>query len=539
MQSAKAAAAADATAGNGNQDTISEAKNKLKKCEETTAKQKYSQIILHAKTCVENETKKYIPEAIGSDGELKTDLGNNENGDKDEKGDYASGSIKGVCMKAQEKAQTCCFNPEKCPYEHTRIARQVLQVAAPLAAAFATQIGSIKAATGKWDPYKYCQFNNIKGLMETGSATTVNMLSLMKKGCGAGEKSCVKECGGEIKDFKEDLEACFDPIAEFLGRKKGLSISEIKALLEKGFEDQTEDPLLAYKIQLWSSQANSSPAAELKDAVNKKANDAYYGISKSPGGKNLRNGAESSDIVDCGESNRKFSHMQNTGDPALLKPFMMSFCQKVGEQTPPRKIASPLRPSLLGSPQGGADTSAAFTGSDSSPGNFKSSFPGGPGAAPAVSDDDLPLGGDDKNPGPLVGSGLTYPGGSPGGSGSGPGGGFAGSDSGGEDEEGEEEDYPGEGFGSNDGYGFQPPEAWEGGAFAGGDSYGGGLAMDGPGGGDGSGFGRRKEKDSKDGGSPDLKKYLPDNLDPDMSIFQIMSDRIQEFCRENIREGCF
>ena len=461
--------------------------------------------------------------------------GVNLDGDDDE---GSGGAIKSRCLKHQKEGETCCYNPDKC----APVAKQALKIAAPLASAFAIQIGSIKAATGKWDPYKYCQFNNIRGLMETGSNSAVAMLDLMERGCGYGEKQCEKNCGREVEKFKGEAEKCFGVIAALFGLDSGIG-SVLRKLGDETGDDEemkknppNREGLSAAQQEAYKTARNKkwdeSPIpGQLRDV-----GKAYREESK---GDRMRDNMKASDFVSCGEANRKFSHMRRTGNPALLRPFMMSFCQKMGEITPPDKPSArrpPGSPAATGGP-GGAPSSADMTGDEDNRGTV--SIPQGPGAATQVPEDDFPSEDKDK-PGEVKASGFGYPG-TGGGPGGGPGGGLPGGDfGGGEDDEGEEEEEEEEeGYGSGPGYGI--PESFEGGGdFAGGDSYiggaGGGL---GPGGGGGYTRDGGGDKDGdKDGEGLDMKKYIPQHLDPDMSIFQMMSQRIQEYCREKIKEGC-
>ena len=522
---ARAAAAEAREEAAADREEAAAAKGRAERVKAEEEEAEFNRISAKAANCVERVMEEYAPEgwekaaAVSADADTDAaETGARRRGAEDEKDEEDPGTLKGDCHLAKTDAETCCLNPDKC----APISKRVLKVAAPLGMALATQIGSIKASVGGWDSYKYCQFNNIRGLAGKGGQSTLKLLDMMERGCSYGEKKCVEKCGAKVKDFKGEIEDCFSPLADFF--ELGGSVIDDLADLAEGKVDAKNifpNDLSDHKRTLWEEDPN-----EIKQVIQRASLAYREHISRNQ--KDLRDKMEASDIVNCGETRDKFLHQRKTGNPEILKPFMMNFCRKVGEQTPPKPLTRP-RPNFPSGPVGGTP-GKDFTGGDSSPGKFKSSFSGGPGAAPTGLEDEFSSG--DKNrPGGVKAAGLVYPGDQGAGSGSLPGGNLSGGDSG-EGEEEEEENY-----GPVGDFNYKPPEAFEGGGDFMGAGYGGNLE-----GGIRSGSGSGRNKNSKDSGRSkmDLKKpHLPKSLDKNSNIFQIASEKIQEYCRTKIQEGCF
>lgn len=455
------------------------------------------------------------------------------------------GNFIGTCAAGKTKAEACCVNPSRC----------VSSTQAVLENAFSTSMTflSFKVSRSN-DIFKACQMNNSIGL---ASHLKAPLSAAFNKSCAQAEKQCEKSCKAPfdqlVKELKNHIllrigndnnKKCFNntrnnpfdiknyPKISFENEKFNGNKISLKQLLDvvtfrekerRRDDDDNKNPLMFVKDG--TIYLNKS-----KDSLLGKINEVYGGKMT-----NMRNEPllifkrldSAKNFASCSTVDEFFSNQGNRDQAMQTATF--SICNKARTLSNARASGAAQTFQGGGFQGTGYGSNGALSGSQAGPSQEVGGAHSNSLVAPSPDDSFGGLGGkkDGKtSPVPTFAGG----GGQLAGSAGGGGGGSASlpSYNGGGGEKAPRSSIPGS-IVNKSGYSEDSASGGGDGGSDDSDSWGGPSYNN-----------DQASNSSSDSSNPNLEDFLPRRgPSSDRSIFEIMSYRIQGYCENNIKEGCY
>ena len=168
-------------------------------------------------TCSNQLKKKYDIKESAVDSEKNKKSGKAE--DEAPTGSISDLTIHGLkedCQKEKQSAEECCSNPNSCNGMALDLAQHVAPLAPALFSAYKSYKISDDASKGELTHQetvnKLCNAQNTASLGAFGSGLLSQLSPLFQKTCGKQISKCKSACNNKVDEFKKDFVKCYSPL---------------------------------------------------------------------------------------------------------------------------------------------------------------------------------------------------------------------------------------------------------------------------------------------------------------------------------------
>ena len=186
--------------------------NKIEGCL-NKEKEKINKIMKNAIKCSKNLISKYD---IKESGQESVEASSEDEDDEDEprrNSNLAVSELKNRCEQEKQSAEECCNNPNSCNGFALDLAQYVAPLTPALLGAYKSYKISDDASKGNLTHQeatnKLCNAQNTVQLSMFGTSLMSQLTPIMQKTCGQQIKKCRQKCNSFIDEFKEDFTKCY------------------------------------------------------------------------------------------------------------------------------------------------------------------------------------------------------------------------------------------------------------------------------------------------------------------------------------------
>ena len=264
--------------------------------------------------------------------------------------------LKRDCSKEKQSTEECCSNPNSCNGFALDIAQHVLPLAPGLFSAYKSYKISDKASKGELTHQeavdKMCNAQNTVAMGAFATGLLSQLAPMFQKTCGKGIAKCKKACNSKVDEFKREFNKCYKeilPNKNILHMQKFakdcLGIDQVN-LIKEDFElnpnpnnyeyfTSHKDNSCFFNNNGKGFQKSNSGEENLFKEANRSALAWLLYIAKAykntsiGRGDNLSNNSDEEEIIDCGNQTRMLSNSSKPGGP--LPPPAIQMCQQAVE----------------------------------------------------------------------------------------------------------------------------------------------------------------------------------------------------------------
>ncbi|MDE0092440.1 MAG: hypothetical protein OXN83_04040 [Oligoflexia bacterium] len=339
---------------------VGERSNMIRACvkrEKEKERQKQIQSLMeNVITCSKNLKAKYnMTESTveSSESEEEEDSENSDN-------ELTIVKLKEDCKKEKESAEECCSNPNSC----NGMALDLVQHVAPLAPALLSAYKSYQISddaskghlTHQQTVDELCKAQNTASVGAFGTGLMSQLGPLFQKTCGKQIKKCKSACNSRMEAFKQDFMKCYSKILPNeniltmirFAQKQCFDIADLKTETfefderEQFIENPKNNKCVFLPNEnegfVPASLGQSTPEESTALAWLLYVAKAYENTSKSGAG--LSDNSDEEDIIDCGhQPNRVLAPSSNPSGSAPIPAPAFQICQQAVDyavnETPP------------------------------------------------------------------------------------------------------------------------------------------------------------------------------------------------------------
>ena len=229
--------------------------------------------------CSEQLKEKYGIEAFGAESSKNESEGDEDSGSDS---DTKIVQLKEDCNKEKQSAAECCSNPNTCNGFAKDLIQHVLPFTPALYSAYTSYKVSDKAGKGELTHEqardKMCHSSNQVSLGVFGTSLLSQLMPMFQKTCGKRISACKSACNNHVDRFKQEFRNCYAGL--FPGQNISSMIKKAKSCfeLESSLDDESFDKTVPVELKGQSHNFSNIIASGVN---NNKPNNKCYFVSKT------------------------------------------------------------------------------------------------------------------------------------------------------------------------------------------------------------------------------------------------------------------